>query len=1213
MRTLFTFLIIACLSITINFAQQSQTLWTAVQEQAIERADHWQQRIIPQQFRTYHLDLMQLKSQLNHAPLEGSDSDPLSLVLPMPNGEFEHFKVYESPIMEMGLALKYPSIKTYKAYSADNRSTTVRFDYTPNGFHAMIQSADGVVFIDPYALGQQAYHIVYYKKDQLISEEDLTSYSCDLESHQSLTTDQSLQNPTENLNTLTTVRTPSTPIQLRTYRLALAATGEYTAYHGGTKELALAEMVTAMNRVNSVFENEIAVRMILVANTDLVIFTNGTTDPYTNGNTGVMINENPPAINNAIGFGNYDIGHVFGTNAGGLAQLGSVCGNSKARGVTCHANPIGDGFYVDYVCHEMGHQFNANHSFNNCSGNENSGTAFEPGSGSTIMSYSGLCGTNNIQFFSGAYYHSYSLQEMILFSRSAGGDGCATKISTDNNTPVAEIPTVGGFFIPIGTPFSLTGAGTDQDGDELTYNWDPYNTGPIQQALGTSVGNSPIFRSVIPSSSPTRIFPKMTSVVNNFSEDTEILPSYSRLMNFRFTVRDNNVAGGGVDWAEIAFEATETAGPFLVSQPNTNMEWEVGAYVEVNWDVANTDNNLVNCKNVNIKLSIDGGYNYFTMLAENVPNNGSHFVVVPNLIGTTCRVMIEAADNIFFDISNTNFKIVPPTQAGFSLAVTPYNQQVCLPESPVIDLNMSSLIGFNEPVNFEVTGLPPGAVAIFTANPALPTSGNNSLSFDMSNVTVDGDYEIQIKAFSTGVDTAYREVKFSTIYSNFTGFTILEPSAGSSGVEVAPTFKWTANGNSDAYDIEIATSPAFGSSIVDAVYDYTGTEFQSSIVLSANTLYYWRARPKNICGEGSYNGVSTFHTIALSCQTYESNDGPIFISESQLPNVSSTINVIPDGTISDLNILNINVKHDAVQHLDGFLRGPDGTEVKLFSAICGNTQDFSIGFDDQAPSVIPCPPIGSLVHIPEENLSAFNGKSTAGDWRFRVKVIDTDGDGGFLNSWKLELCSNISQSGPSLVNNIELPLPPEASRAISFDFLLVEDANNTTEELIYTLVSLPVNGNLYLNNQILAVGSQFTQKDIDESRLDYTHENIALNTDHFSFTVIDGEGGWIDITEFDILIDPDIVISTKDIEYANNTSIFPNPAQESIYIRFAKAMEEDVQYTLLNIQGKELLRGTISKTQQNEQVEVGHLANGVYVLKFQLGSASFFKKCTIQR
>ncbi len=1205
------------LSGLVAFGQND--FWTNSAQSRVSNTPVVENEVFPEKLSAFTLDLSALRQKLRHAPEERSAaarSNPLSIVLPLPDGSREQFNFVKSAIMAPELAAKYPKISTYFAEGVENPAISLRAVITAeHGFHVIMHSPKGTIFIMPSSKDQVNHYISFFANDVPVDERYQEGFTCEMNT---LTHDETDFVEEEAALLATAVKSRSAiPTDLKTYRFALATTGELYNFYGNTPTSVMDNLVIDVNKQNSVLEREVAVRLILIANNDLLFYSDPATDPYTNGSTGAMLGENPDAINSIVGFGSYDIGHVWGTNGGGLASLASVCTTSKANGVTCRFGAYIDVLFYRLSAHEVGHQFDAPHTFNFCDGNENPGTGYEPGSGSTIMSYSGAGCIEWVQNFNEEYYHINSILRIRNFTENAAGSSCATSLTTSNNNmPEASIPELtDGFYIPISTPFELTGAGTDDDGDDLTYCFEQYDLGPMS-TLGTPILSAPAFRSFPPTTSPTRTFPRMTNIVNNFSDQDEVLPTYNRELTFRLTVRDNHPEAGAIDWAEIGFEATESAGPFRVTEPNVNnISLEVGAYTEVKWDVANTDNNLVNCKSVNIKLSEDGGFTYPYTLVENVPNDGSHFVVIPDVVTTTARVRVEAADNIFFDISNNNFEITPPSQAGFSFQVTPFSQQVCLPESPVIDLNVGSLLDFTEPVTIAVSGIPQGATPVFTANPVLPGSTGNNLTFNTDNVTSDGNYEITIKAFVAGtMDTSFRTVNITTIYSDFSSFAVTSPAPGMSGVEVVPTFEWTANGTSDAYDIEIATNPAFeADDIVDAVYDYTSTSFQSDIVLSASTLYYWRVRPKNICGDADFTSISTFHTVALSCEIYDSSDGPKFISESQLPNVISTISVFPEGPISDVNILNINVDHNSVQHVDGYLKGPDGTEVKLFSQVCGNTQKFSLGFDDQAPTQVPCPPVSGLVHTPEESLSVFNGLGTSGDWQFRIKVVDTDGDGGFLNSWRLELCSSSSQNGPVLVNNKELPLPPTASRKISLDFLLTEDDNNTAEELIYTIVSTPINGDLELDGTVLTIGDQFKQSDIDLSKLQYNHLAAATTNDQFGFTVIDGDGGWIDITQFNILIDPNVVLSTIDVEKANSTLIFPNPTQDVLNVEFASAFDGEVVYSIFNVQGKSLLSGVIGAKQKNTQINTAALSNGIYLLKFQSGNAVFTKKVTIQQ
>jgi hypothetical protein len=331
--------------------------------------------------------------------------------------------------------------------------------------------------------------------------------------------------------------------------------------------------------------------------------------------------------------------------------------------VTGLPSPTGDPFYIDYVAHEMGHQFGGNHTFNaitgSCGGgNRAAGAAYEPGSGATIMAYAGICAPNDLQNNSDAYFVAKSLDEILNFT-NGGGSSCAQITMTGNHNPVVSVNPVT-YTIPVSTPFTITGSATDVDNDPLTYCWEEYDLGAAGN-WNAPVGNAPIFRSFNPVTSPSRIFPKLSSLLNNSQVIGEILPTYTRNLTFVLIARDNKTGGGGVGFEWYTSSVTSSAGPFLVTSPNTAVTINANISQSITWAVANTNAAPVNCANVNIKLSTDGGATFPTMLKANTPNDGSEVVNFPMTASTTARIKVEAADNIFFDISNTNFIISTAT------------------------------------------------------------------------------------------------------------------------------------------------------------------------------------------------------------------------------------------------------------------------------------------------------------------------------------------------------------------------------------------------------------------------------------------------------------------------------------------------------------------------------------------------------------------------
>ena len=649
----------------LSGSQNPAALWREV-GQAVLGAPPQSRQFRDNRYRVMRLDRPGLDAVLAAAPREFTAAARGAIVrleLPWPDGGTRVFRIEDSPVMDPDLALKFPELRTYRGQGLDDPTASVRFDWTPAGFHAIVLSGDGTVYIDPFSPGDVDHYLVYFRRDYERAGGNPMRCGITPEEQASVVSRRD-PNPVPDLQV-------ANGTQLRTYRLAMAATGEYTAFHGGTVIGAMSAIVTTVNRINSIYERDLAVHMNLVGNNSAIVFTNGGTDPYSNNDGDAMLCQNAATVDSLIGSANYDIGHVFSTGGGGIAGLGVVCnnstvacagpnaGSSKARGVTGLSTPVGDAFDVDFVAHEIGHQFGGHHTFNGTTGNCGGGnrtavTAYEPGSGSTIQAYAGICGAENLQAHSDDYFHAASQDEMINFISVGGGSTCGTVTATGNTPPTVSAGA--NFTIPQSTPFTLTASGADVNGDTLTFTWEEFDLGTASPP-STDNGSRPLFRSFLPTVSPSRTFPKLSSLINNTTSVGETLPTTTRSMTFRVTARDNRSGGGGTASDDMVVSVSAASGPFVVTQPNTAIIWAVGTTQTVAWNVASTTAAPVNAASVKILLSTDGGLTYPTVLANSTPNDGSESITVPGLPTTTARVRVEGAGNIFFDISNVNFTI----------------------------------------------------------------------------------------------------------------------------------------------------------------------------------------------------------------------------------------------------------------------------------------------------------------------------------------------------------------------------------------------------------------------------------------------------------------------------------------------------------------------------------------------------------------------------
>ncbi|WP_378187966.1 reprolysin-like metallopeptidase [Aquimarina sp. W85] len=584
----------------------------------------------------FSLDIEQMNASLKDLPIRGKSSNRSMAIIQFPNanGILESFSVVEAPVMHPELALKYPNIKSYAGRGLEDQSKTIRFSISPKGLQSMRLGGDSdAVFIEPFTKG--GVYSVYNRKNKPTAVNKL----------QCLVDEKS-----ESMRASNTSRNADDST-LRTYRLAVSTNGEYTQFHGGTKAGAMAAINATMTRVNGVFENDFAVTMVLIPNNDDVIYTNANSDPYT-GNFNSQLQS---TLTSVIGESNYDIGHLFaraGDN-GNAGCIGCVCVNgNKGSGFTSRGIPEGDAFDIDYVAHEIGHQFGANHTFS--FRNEGRNAHFEPGSGSTIMGYAGITGATDVQQNSDPYFHFFSIQQVTNYVKSTS---CQTNTTTGNTIPTVNAGA--DYTIPRGTPFVLTGQASDADGDSITYCWEQADENDASTTYPSTTGTSGVsFRSLNPTTSNKRYFPRLSTIkTGTTSWQWEAVPNVTRALNFRLTVRDNKLGGAGNNSDDVRINVTANAGPFIINSPNTAVTWNAGTTETVTWNVAGTTSNGINAANVDILLSTDGGDTYTQSLATGVANDGSQTITVPNLQGNQNRIMVRGSGNIFFDISNTNFTI----------------------------------------------------------------------------------------------------------------------------------------------------------------------------------------------------------------------------------------------------------------------------------------------------------------------------------------------------------------------------------------------------------------------------------------------------------------------------------------------------------------------------------------------------------------------------
>jgi subtilisin-like proprotein convertase family protein len=942
------------------------------------------------------------------------------ITLPNTEGKLEQFEVYEGSNFEPDLQAQFPEIRAFSGQGITDKYATLKLSISPQGIQTMVFRTDSEnEFIEAYSQDHTVYAV--FKSQR---EKGKLAWSCSVEDQKMTTKVTSKESNTNKFDDGT----------LRVMRLAQSCNGEYANYFGATSaaqvSLVLAAFNNTLTRCNGVYEKDLALHLNLVAGSTNIIYYDGATDPYSptigpwNTELQVAINTTLTGTGTTLAANNaaYDIGHMFGKTGGGgnAGCIGCVCvdavasgaGATKGRGITSPADgiPQGDNFDIDYVVHEIGHQLGGNHTFSNS--NEGYGVNKEVGSGITIMGYAGITGYD-VAAHSIDVYHEATIAQI---QANLAGKSCTvvTNISANNATPV--VSPVSNYTIPKSTPFVLIGAATDANaGDALTYSWEQNDDGGASTAAASNASATktvgPNFLSWSPTASPSRYFPKLSSVIANSNTTaniggdagmlSEALSSVARILNFRLTVRDNSpysstspVKVGQTAFTNTIVTVNATAGPFLVSSPNTAVSWTVGDNQNVTWDVAGTNSNGVNAPFVDIFLSTDGGLTYPIQLASKVPNDGSEIITVPNNAGSTNRVMVKGNGHIFFDISNANFTIAAPP-ATFAVAATGVQTtSACGLTSTTFSFDYSALSGFAGTTTFSAAGNPAGSTVSFS--PASMTA-SGQVTMTIGNLTgLGGDSNILVTATS-GATT--KTVPFY-LYLGLSNVVLTSPANNATAQNTVVSLNWTLNPSATSYDVQVASDAAF-TTIVSS--GNVATNSYNASGLATVTDYFWRVLPKNATCTGIYG--SEFKFTTGNCATSASTNVPIAIPVT-VATVTSTLNIPSGSSISDVNV-NLNITHTWINDLTATLKSPAGTVVQLFANPCTNAsiKDINATFDDSGIAIVcgNSPGISGTV-LPAQALSAFNGQNSTGTWT--LTVIDGFAqDGGAINSWSLNICS----------------------------------------------------------------------------------------------------------------------------------------------------------------------------------------------------------------
>ena len=931
------------------------------------------------------------------------------IILPNEKGEEEVFEIEPTPLLSKHLAEKYPNLKTYKGISKTRPNVRLSLSTQYEGINGWLQFENAPDYFIQPVRGVEKLHYTYLKN----KKDSSTPLFCKTEIGLSR----------NRLNQNKSKKQFSTE-SIRTFRIAISATGEFTSFwgdndnsNGSNSEDALAAVVSTLNRINVIFERDLNVRLELVSDASL-LYSDSNTDPY----TGNFSSELQTTLDQELGDGAYDVGHLFdyGEPNGDAGCIGCVCvSGEKAQGYSTHpfrdiygGTFRNDYFDLDYAGHEIGHQFGAYHTYSF----ETEGTGFnvEPGSGSTIMGYAGITGEDDLQQHGDPYFHYYSIQNILEYVNTISC-GTSENISLDT----FSIDAGKDYIIPIGTAYELSiNTIIGKTSESFNYCWEQLDSAEItSRNFGPNNQTGALVRSVLPKSNPKRIIPNLDRVLKSelteenpsMFDDWETVPMVSRTINWGLTVRKQTASFSQIAQDKIEVTSIANAGPFTMdSQNQFGKIIKGGSFEEILWSVKGTDQSPINASSVNILLSTDGGSTFPIVLAETVPNNGSAQVIIPNGIDTTnARIKIKPVSNIFFAINSIPFTI---QSRDLVLNLNPFAKENCGENSLQFDFNIEKDENFDGIFNLQISSLPNGVEVEYSKSTysSSDTSGSFTLS-GLSSLT-SGDYNFILDARYNNIVESFPFI-LKQRSDTYDDLKLLEPFNEQTNVSLSPVLSWEKGSNVDRTRVQLSKNPSFESLILDSLVASSEIQIQK---LSPSTGYYWRIQNQNNCGSTDFSEIYSFISNSTFCDSYRSIDLPkdlVDATDNDEGETYSIININFDAPILDINVL-VDLTHTWLEDLSLYLIAPNGDRYLLSSKQGGSSDNYTQTIFDQEATLSINEGLSPFTGTyrptedpedPTQDFSLLYGTSSRGEWRLLV-LDQTKNDIGRLLEFRINLC-----------------------------------------------------------------------------------------------------------------------------------------------------------------------------------------------------------------